>query len=463
MTATKVEENKNRGEVVFGQMPVLKAIAVMAIPTVISQLITVIYNIADTWFIGLTKNGAAVAAISLCLPLYIMMAAFANLFGVGGASVIARSIGEGNKERAKKAFKVSVFGSLISAVMYALLLLIFSNKILMLIGGDAENIKFASDYTLITIVIGSVPTVMAIALGHLIRATGQSKISSFGNVLGAVLNIALDPLFMFVLLPQGSEVVGAAIATVLSNVVSLVFYVCYLIFSKKNELLKISREKNDEKVLADILKCGAASFCLKGISMISNCFLNGMLATLGASSAIAGIGITRKIDTVAYAVNQGITQGMLPIVSYCYASKKYDRMKKVIIISAAITMSFSAVWALMSYILAPQLIGFFINDPDIIFYGAKFLRILCIAVAIYPLLFVIITVFQAVGDSVKPFILALLHKGIDIVFFFMVRALFGVEYILYVAPIMDIISLTIAIILYLNRFSKKKLTTQTNL
>ena len=456
MVATETKEKKIRGEEIFGQMPVLKAIFVMAIPTVISQLISVIYNIADTWFLGLTKNAAAVAAISLCLPIYVMLAAFANLFGIGGASVIARAMGEGNKNKAQKAFKVSIIGALISAAVYAVLLLIFSKQILLLIGGDAENIQFASDYTLITIIIGSVPTILSATLAHLVRATGQSRVSSFGMIFGAVLNMALDPLFMFVLFPKGSEVAGASVATLLSNIISCMFFVIYILRSK-NDIFKLRQEKNEEKVIFDIFKCGIASFCLKGVSMISNCFLNGMLATLGASSAMAGIGITRKIDSVAYAINQGITQGMLPIVSYCYASKKYDRMKKVVIISAAMTMSFSAIWALMSYLLAPQLITFFIDNTEVIFFGTKFLRILCIAVAIYPLLFVIITVFQAVGDSVKPFILAMLHKGIDIAFFFVVRALWGVEYILYVAPAMDIIALTIALILYLKRFSKKKL------
>ncbi|MBQ3047605.1 MAG: polysaccharide biosynthesis C-terminal domain-containing protein [Clostridia bacterium] len=461
MTAGVLQENKVKGENIFGQIPVLKAVLLMAIPTVVSQLISVLYNIADTWFLGVTENTAAVAAVSLCLPLYVMMAAFANLFGIGGASVIARALGEENKQKAQKAFKVSIIGSLIFSVIYALILIVFSNKILMLIGGDAENIQYAYNYTLITIIIGSIPTIISMTLAHLIRATGQSKIASFGMVLGAVLNIALDPLFMFVIFSPGSELIGASIATLLSNVISFIFFVVYITLSK-NEIFKLKQEKNNEKVILDILKCGAASFCLKGISMISNCFLNGMLTSLGASSAMAGIGITRKIDSVAYAINQGITQGMLPIVSYCYASKKYDRMKKVIIISAAMTMGFSVLWALMSYIFAPYLIEFFINDLEVITLGTKFLRILCIAVAIYPLLFVLITVFQAVGDSAKPFILALLHKGIDIAIFFLVRSVWGVEYILYVAPTMDLIALIIAIILYLKRFSRNNLNIKKN-
>ena len=191
--------------------------------------------------------------------------------------------------------------------------------------------------------------------------------------------------------------------------------------------------------------------------MFSNCFLNGMIATMGSSAAVAGIGITRKLDSVAYAVNQGITQGMLPIVSYCYAAGRQERMRKVIRFSAVCTMSFSLVWSLISWFFAPEMIGLFIRDADTVFYGAQFLRVLCISVAIYPLLFVIITVFQAVGDSAKPFVLSLLHKGsLDIVLYFVIRHFFGVEYILWSSVIMDIIALSLSLILYKKRFSQTK-------
>lgn len=193
--------------------------------------------------------------------------------------------------------------------------------------------------------------------------------------------MVLDPLFMFVILPEGNEVVGAAIATA--------------------------------------LKCGIPSFFLLAAGQISNFFLNGMIADIGASAAVAGIGVVRKIDSLAYAVNQGITQGMLPIVAYCYASNRIQRMKSVVVFSSICTLSFSLLCSVGSYIFAPQLIKFFINNADTIYYGTKFLRVLCIAVAIYPILFVIIAVFQAVGQSAKPFLLSLLHKGsLDIVLFF---------------------------------------------
>ena len=292
--------------------------------------------------------------------------------------------------------------------------------------------------------------------------------------------MVLDPLFMFVLLPRGNEVMGAALATTISNADSAVFFLLWLARHKENEVLRFravrthtvpsqksaadtksvpvsNAVQHPGRVLGNIMKCGITSFCLVGAAMFSNCFLNGMLAEMGSSSAVAGIGITRKLDSVAYAVNQGITQGMLPIVSYCYASGRIGRMKNVVGFSAACTMSFSVIWCLISWFFASELISIFIRDADTIFYGAKFLRVLCISVAIYPLNFVIITVFQAVGDSIKPFFLSLLHKGsVDIVLYFVIRAIWGLDYILWASPVMDAIAVVTAVVLYRQRFFRKK-------
>ena len=442
-------EITSREQRIFAEYPVPRAVASMVVPTIISQVITVIYNLADTWYVGLTGNAAAVAAISLCLPVYNIMTAFANLFGIGGSSVIARALGTDHKHRAQRAFALSVRGALISAAAYSLLLGLFARPFLMMIGGDDANIDYAVSYAWVTMVIGGVPTVMSAALAHLIRSTGQSKTASFGITLGAVLNMALDPLFMFVLLPKGNEVLGAAIATAISNTVATGYFFVYVL-KIHNSLFRFRLEskKSIRVTTFDILKCGLPSFFLVAAGQVSNFFLNGMIADMGASAAVAGIGVVRKIDSLAWAVNQGITQGMLPIVAFCYASRRISRMKSIIVFSSACTLSFSLLCSIGSYIFAPQLVGFIINDADTIYYGAKFLRILCIATSIYPILFVIIAVFQAVGQSIKPFLLSLLNKGsLDIVLFFVIRSLWGDEYILWASPTMSVVALFVGFIL----------------
>ena len=354
---------------------------------------------------------------------------------------------------------VSLRGAFLAAAVYAMVLLLFARPFLMMIGGDSDSIDFAVAYTVVTMVIGGIPTILSATSAHLIRSTGNSKVASFGVALGAVLNMALDPLFMFVILPKGNEVLGAAIATAISNAVSLLYFVFYILCHKENPVYCFTTGggKNILVITVDILKSGIPSFFLLAAGQISNFFLNGMIADMGASSAVAGIGVVRKIDSFAYAVNQGITQGMLPIVSYCYASGRISRMKSVILFSSVCTEIFSLFCTACSWLFAPQLVRFFIRDADTILYGSAFLRVLCIAISIYPMLFIIIAVFQAAGQSLRPFLLSLLHKGsLDIVLFFLIRKWFGTEYILWASPIMEAFALLVGIIMIVRWLSSLK-------
>lgn len=436
---------------IFEEYSVIKAVATMAIPTIISQVITVIYNLADTWYVGLTNSATQVAAISLCLPVYNIMTALANLFGIGGASVIARKLGKGEEKQAKKAYSLSLRGAILISLIYSILMLVFGKRFLLLIGADSKNIGYAMSYTIITIVIGGLSTILSAVFAHLIRSTGKSKVASFGITIGAILNMVLDPLFMFVILPKGNEVIGAAVATAISNYISLLFFIIY-VKRNKNSIFKwkIDKEKINKDILIDIVKCGLPSFLLLGAAQVSNFFLNGLLSEMGASEAVAGMGVVRKIDSLAYSVNQGITQGMLPIVSYCFSQKKYKRMKSVIFLSTLFTVLFSLVCSISAIIFSKELVRFFIDDEVTIVYGARFLKIMSCSVAIYPLTFVIVAVFQAIGESVKPFILSLLHKGsIDIILFFVIKRIVGIDYVMWASPIMEIIALMIAIILFI--------------
>lgn len=310
---------------------------------------------------------------------------------------------------------------------------VFSRPLLLLIGGDTDTIDYAVTYVFWTIVVGGIPTIVGPACGHLIRAMGHPKTASFGMILGCVLNIILDPLFMFVLLPPGNEEAGAAMATALSNTIGLIYFGIYLYTHQKNTLDRQNKERQNTtgRLLGEIVKGGIPGFCMVALAMVSNCFLNSMISTLG-SAAVAGLGIVRKIDQLAYAVNQGVTQGMLPLVAYCYSSGRRKRMWSAVGISTAISEGFSLLCTAVSFIFSTQLIWIFIRDPETIRYGAEFLRILCLAVPIYTLTFVIIAVFQAAGRGVEPFILSVLHKGsLDIILLFVLRQMVGTEHILW--------------------------------
>lgn len=445
-TANSVKAREKR---IFEELPVPQAVMYMVLPTIISQIIFVIYNLADTWYVGLTENANAVAAISLCLPVYTLMTGISNLFGIGGDSVIARALGTGRKEKARQTFAVSVWSALLSAVIYACIMLFLGRKILLLIGGDSDDIDYAVSYTFRTIVIGGIPTILTATLAHLVRAAGYSGQASFGMILGAVLNMIFDPLFMFVLLPKGNEVTGAAMATAFSNLFAMFYFWGFILKNRASGLYAFNpfTEKAVGGNFAEIIKCGLPGFCMIALAMLSNCFLNSMLSALG-NEAVAGVGIVRKIDQLAYAVNQGVTQGMLPLVAYCYASGRQKRMWHTVGFAAACSEGFSVLCTIVSLIFAPELVRIFIRDAATIRYGTELLRIICLAVPVYMFTFVIIAVFQAIGKGLEPFLLSVLHKGsLDILLMLFIIRHFDAMKIVWATPISEIAALITALVL----------------
>lgn len=422
-----------------------RALAAMVIPTVVSQIIFVLYNLADTWFVGLTNNADMVAAVSLCLPVYTLLSAVSNLFGIGGASVIARALGCQETARAARTFSVAFWSALLVGALYAGIMLFFGQPLLMRIGGDSHDIGYAVSYSLWAIVIGGIPTILQACLGHLIRSAGFSTQASFGMVLGALLNIALDPLFMFVILPSGQEIVGAALATTLSNCASLAYFL-FFIFRHKGSVFSLSpkllaRSGQAEK---EVFICGLPGFCMVAMAMFSNCILNAQISALG-SAAVAGLGIVRKIDQLAYAVNQGITQGMLPLAAYSYSAGQEKRMWSIVGFATLISEAFSLLCTGTSLLFPAQLVEIFIKDPATVQFGARFLRILCLAIPIYTLTFVVIAVFQAAGKGAEAFVLSILHKGtLDIVFMFLLLRTGSLVNLLWAAPLSETIALLAA-------------------
>ena len=222
MGAVNTKEAKNE---IFETMPIPSALAKMAIPTIISQLITLIYNIADTWFIGQTGNPYMVAASSLVLTVFLMTTAVANLFGVGGGSLVVRLLGSKQEEEARKVASLSLVMAAGSALLFSILCLVFMNPLLRTLGASDNTIGFARQYLLFVVVIGGLPTVLSNTMSSMLRNIGYSREAAFGLGMGGVLNVILDPLFMFVILPDGYEVAGAAIATMLSNVIAFLYFV----------------------------------------------------------------------------------------------------------------------------------------------------------------------------------------------------------------------------------------------
>ena len=436
---------------IFENYSIPKAVAALALPTVITQIITIVYNFADTWYVGLTNNSAAIAALSVCMPIYVLMAAIANLFGIGASSVISRSLGSRMPEKARRAFSFAFWGGIVVSILYSVIILLFCSELAYLIGGDADSFDFIQKYMFWTMIIGSLPTVLNSLFGHLIRSVGASKQASFGMSLGAVMNIILDPIFMFVLLPKGHEVEGAAIATMLSNCCATLYFFFYLKQVKDSPVFTLapSYALEDCKVWAEVLSIGLPAALSTSLAMLSNIFANSLVSNYG-SKAVAGMGIAKKINTLAFNITLGLTQGVLPLIGYNYAAKKYKRMKDIVLFTLGVALSFTCFCVLMFEFNREFLVQFFIKDQETIYEGQRFLNIIALGVPLCAITYTMNTVFQATGQRKKSFILSILRKGLlDIPLMFLFRGMFERLGVVMATPVAEGISAIIAFVLFI--------------
>ncbi len=324
-------QTKNKKEI-FENLPVARALWVMAVPTIISQLINLIYNMVDAYFIGRTGDSYMMGATTLTLTLVMMNTALSNIFGIGGGSLLARLMGAGRDAEGRRVSAFSVWGAISVAFVYSLLLGLFTRPVLYFLGASDNTIVYAVQYTQLVIVLGSIPSQLSMTLAHLLRNAGYSGKASLGLSGGGVLNMVLDPLFMFVLLPPGYEVVGAALATLLSNLAACVYLL--LTFRAASATAPLSLKPAEARrvqkgSIRNLFAVGIPSAILTGLFDVANICAN-MIASAHSDLVLAGFGITLKVERIPNAICIGICQGAMPIISYNYSSGNRARMKKTI-------------------------------------------------------------------------------------------------------------------------------------
>ncbi len=438
----------NENQELFEKMPVPKAVISLVVPTVISQLITVIYNMADTFFIGQIGDPNQVAAVSLCMPLFLLLTGMANLFGIGGSSLISRSLGEGNLEKAKRVSVFSIWTSGIAAFLYGALVFAFRGYILPAVGANEATYDFCGRYLLWAVGIGAVPTVLSATFSHLVRAEGYSRQASFGMAMGGILNIILDPIFISLF---GFEIAGAAIATMLSNVAATLYFMVLILRKRKTTVLSFHPQFYTlrMRIPFEVLLVGLPSCVMNLMGVFSNIFMNRLMVSY-CNEAVAGIGIAKKIDMLAFAIATGMSQGVLPLIGYNYSSKNFKRMMSAVKTTFIYSLALALISTLFLLTCAGPIVRAFIDDPLTIEYGSLFQRIICVTCPCVSVSMIIITLFQAVGKKVQPLILSLLRKGIlDIPAMLLMNLWIGVNGIAWATPIADCTSMFIAIGLFI--------------
>ena len=437
-------------EEVFRNLPIPAALRVMIVPAVTSQLIVLIYNMADTFYVGQTNNPYMVASTSLILPVFNITLCLAGLAGIGGGALIARLLGEEREDEAKRVSAFSLYLGMVIAAAFSLGMALFMEPLLKLLGANANTYEFARQYATCVIVVGGIPTVLSNVLSNLIRSIGRSREAGFGIILGGVLNIALDPLFMFVLLPDGRQVLGAGIATCLSNCVACVFFLLVLKRMGSTSIITFSPRvglARRESILA-VFAVGVPSAITTFLFDLDYVIIDKLMVSYH-DLALAAIGIVLKVERFPLNVGIGICQGMMPVVAYNYAAKNKQRMEDAIRLSRRLGLIIAGISVVLYELFATQFTRLFISDPQTVEMAAQFLRIRVLATPLMFLSFFTVYLFQAFGKGhISLFLGVTRWLVFNIPMLFLLNALLGMYGIVWSQASADLLTVALSIFIY---------------
>lgn len=439
----------NQKNELFTSMPVGKAVAKLAIPTVISQIIVILYSLADTFFIGQIGDPNQIAALSITFPIYTLLTAVANLFGIGANSVIARSMGQNDETTAKRTSSFAFWASLVVTGVLSVLLAVFMTPVLTFFGANELTMGFTADYLFWVFVIGGIPTVAGLVLGHLVRAVGKTKEAGIGLTIGGVMNIILDPIFIFVF---QMDVAGAAVATMLSNVISMLYLFGVVWNVRRSTVLTLNPKhfSLEKRVSFGTLSVGFPAAISVLLVCVSISLLNGLLLRHeGGNILSAAYGVTSKCGTIALHISIGIAQGVMPLIGYSYGAKDHKRVHDVCRLAFRILWVFSVVFLLIVQLIPGPIVRLFIDHQETIEVGSVFMRCWSWCVIGMSLFNMYNSIFQAVGKWKTSLLLAVLRLGVIFsVLSVALNALFGVSGLMWVQAVTDTVSCLIAMVLY---------------
>lgn len=396
--------------ILFESTPIPKAFITLAIPSILASLVMVLYNLADTYFVGILNDPIQNSAVTLAAPVMLAFNAVNNLFGVGSSSMMSRALGRKDFDAVSRSSAFGFYCSLICGALFSVLVTLFQDPLLVLLGADIETTAATAAYMRWTVCLGAVPAILNVVIAYLIRAEGSALHASIGTMSGCILNIILDPIFI---LPQflnmGAE--GAGLATFLSNCFACLYFFV-LLFVRRGKTYVCIRPKmfSLQKVIVLGVCAVGIPACIQNLLNVTGMtILNNFTSGFG-SNAIAAMGIAQKINMVPTYVALGIGQAIMPLVGYNYASGNVPRMKEMLFFTIKLSLSAMVIVAAGYHIFAGSLIRLFMKDPQIIAYGSAFLRGMCICMPFMCLDFLAVGVFQACGMGGRSLVFAILRK-----------------------------------------------------
>lgn len=396
---------------VFEEKNIPKAILNIGIPAMLGQLTTLIYNLADTYFVSLTKIPAQIAAVTLCVPALLIIMSIACIFGMGASSVIARQIGEGRHEESARCFNFSTYAMVFSGILVLILGLLFIRPIASVLGADMENINYTCDY-LRWIFIGAPAIMLSNGFVHSFRSAGLIREATIGLALGNAVNIVLDWVFI-VLMNMGTK--GAALATSVGFICAAVYYLCCLLVQEKrnNPLISVSPKQfsADREMAKKVIQIGIPGALITVLMSIANIVLNNYIGIYG-SDAVASYGIAYKIDMFPIMLLVGLSQGTAPLLGYYYGKSDGKNLAKAMKIAVIYGTALGAVFTVILFSGSRMFAKVFLNDETLIMQTAWFLRLLCFHGPLLAIINMVTSYFQALGKAANSLAITLLRNVI---------------------------------------------------
>lgn len=394
----------------FESAPIPRAVVSLCVPTIISSLVMVLYNLADTYFVGILNDPVQNAAVTLAGPVLLAFNAVNNLFGVGSSSMMSRALGRKDFDTVHRSSAFGFYCALICGIIFSVVCTIGKTPLLALLGADEVTTQATSEYMLWTVTCGAVPAILNVVLAYMVRAEGAALHASIGTMSGCLLNIVLDPIFI---LPWGLDMgaAGAGLATFISNCVACMYFFVLLYIRRRTTCVCIRPDKFCIRgaIVLGVCGVGIPASIQNLLNVTGMTILNNFTSAFGAD-AVAAMGITQKIYMVPMYVCMGVSQGIMPLVSYNYASGNYKRMKSAVVFAGEISVGFITAAAVFFFADADGVVKFFMNNPSIIAYGVRFMRGFCLGLPFLCMDFLAVGVFQALGYGKNALIFAIMRK-----------------------------------------------------
>lgn len=423
------------------KMPIMRLIITLAIPTVISMLVTSIYNLADTFFVS--KLGvSASGAVGVVFPLMAIIQAIGFTLGMGSGSNISAKLGEKKNKEAQLIGSSAFFASIVFGLLFAVFGLIFLDNVLLMLGSTETVLPYARDYAKY-ILFGAPIMSASFVLNNILRSEGKSKFSMIGLTTGGILNIILDPIFINDL---NFGISGAAIATIISQFISFIILLSFFLLNKSIIKISFTHISLKFKTYLEILNVGMPSLCRQGLASISTILLNTQAGMIGGDPALSGMSIVGKIFMVIFAVALGIGQGFQPVCGYNYSSGNFDRVKKAVLFTFTSCTIVMGIMAIGFYLFSNQMIQLFMNPEvedteKVIEIGSQALKYQCMVMPVMGVNLLSNMSFQATRKKWLATLLSICRQGIFFIpLVFILPSLFNVRGVELVQPVSDLLT-----------------------